>query len=124
MKRVILCLVIIGIIIAMGIFSCMIVAEKNNRLYGHVENVLRLYDGGGDAASAIDDLERYFKNDYAPKLSCIINDEMIAELAVTIARLKPMYESDCDEFSAECEGVKASADRIYRSELPSFFRIL
>lgn len=124
MKRVIVCLVIIGVIIATGIFSCAAVAAKNDRLYGHIESVLSAYDSGGDASSAIDDLERYFRTDYAPKLACIIDDEMIGELALVISRLKPMYESDCDEFSAECEAVRASAERIYKSEVPSFFRIL
>ena len=124
MKRVVICLVIIGVIIAAGIFSCMVVAAKNDRLYGHIESVLSIYDAGGDANSAISDLENYFRTDYAPKLACFVNDEMIGELAVTISRLKPMYESDCDEFSAECEAVRAGADRIYKSEVPSFFRIL
>ena len=124
MKRIIVCLVIIGVIIAAGIFSCMVVAAKNDRLYGHIESVLSAYDSGGDAMPAIEDLENYFKRDYAPMLACFVNDEMIGELALTISRLKPMYESDCDEFSAECEAVRESADRIYKSEVPSFFRIL
>ena len=124
MKRVIVCLFIIGAIIAAGIFSCMVVAAKNDRLYGHIESVLDIYDSGEDAASAIDELESYFRRDYAPKLACFINDEMLGDRAVAISRLKPMYESDCDEFSAECEAVRESADRIYKSEVPSFFRIL
>ena len=124
MKRIIVCIFIIGAIIAVGVFSCVLVASKNDRLYGHIESVMDIYDAGGDASSAIDDLETYFRKDYAPKLACFIDDEMLGELASSIARLRPMYESDCDEFSAECEAVRVGAERIYQSEIPSLFRIL
>lgn len=124
MKRIVICVVIIVVIIAAGIFSCAVVASKNDRLYGHIQSVLDIYGAGGDATEALDDLENYFRKDYAPKLACLIDDEMIGELAMLISRLKPMYESECDEFSAECEAVRSGAEKIYQSELPSFFRIL
>ena len=124
MKRVIICFVIIGAIIAVGIFSCTVVASKNNRLYGHVESVLSEYATDGDTEAAISELERFFCEDYAPPLSVIVNDEMLSDIAAVICRLRPMLESDCDEFASECEVIKAGAAKILRSEMPTFLRIL
>lgn len=124
MKRIIISLVIIGVIVAVGVFSCAVVASKNSKLYGHIESVVSEYGSDGDTEAAIAELERFFSEDYAPPLSAIVNDEMLSELATVIYRLRPMLESGCDEFTAECEAIKTGAAKILRSEMPSLSRIL
>ena len=124
MKRVIICLSIIAVIIAVGIFALNMVKAKNDRLYGHIEEVISSYEEGGDVISEINRLREYFEKDYAPKLACIINDDHLAEIRSLINRLEPMFDSDCDEFTAECESIRDMAHKIYLEELPAFFRIL
>ncbi len=123
MKRLVICIVIITGIIAAGICSAAVVGERNERLYGHVQSVLAAYEAG-DGEEEIESLEKFFREDYAPRLSVIVNDGQLADLWTSVAKLKPMLESGCDEFSAECEAIKAGAERIYRGELPGIWRLL
>lgn len=124
MKRLVVCLAIIAAIIAAGIFSISAVSSKNDRLYGHIQSVLDAYGSGEDAREEISALENYFQKDYAPCLGCFVNDNMISELSVSVFKLRPMLESECDEFTAECEAIRTGAERIYRSELPVAYRIM
>lgn len=124
MKRVIICLSIIVVIIAVGIFALYSVRTKNDRLYGHIEAVISAYESDGDVPSEISSLRDFFENDYVPSLGCVINDDLLGELWALINRLEPMYDADCDEFTAECESIRNGARKIYYDELPVFFRIL
>ena len=124
MKRIVICISIIAVIIAVGIFTLYSVNTKNDRLYGHIEAVLSAYESGGDVSAEIQSLTDYFENDYVPCLACIINDDLLSDISVQISRLAPMYESDCDEFTSECESIRNGARKIYYRELPVWFRIL
>lgn len=124
MKRVIICLSIIAIIIAVGAFTIRSVSINNDRLYGHIDAVISAYESDGDVPSEIEKLRDFFLNDYMPKLGCVINDDLLGELWTGISRLEPMYDSGCDEFTAECESLRSGAKKIYYDELPAFFRIL
>lgn len=124
MKRFIISIAIICAIVAAGIFSCAAVYEKNTRLYGHITGVLEAYGSDGDVGSEISSLESFFEKEYAPGLCRIVNDERIGEISVMISRLRAMYQSDCDEFTSECEAIKKSAENIFRAELPDLYRLL
>lgn len=124
MKRLIVSITIIGVIIAVGVVAIMTVNAKNQRLYGHIEAVLSEYNGGSDPTAEIEKLESFFSSRYAPNLGYFVNDDELQEIEIMISKLKPMYDSDCDEFSAECESIKAAAKKIYLNELPCFYRIL
>ena len=124
MKRLVVCLAIIGAIIAAGIFSCAVVSSKNDKLYGYIQSVEEKYNAGESPEAEIAALDGFFKTSYAPGLACIVNDDELSELAIGISKLLPMYESGCDEFTAECEAIRMGARRIYRDEVPGFYRIL
>lgn len=124
MKRIIISLSIIAVIIAAGIFALYSVRTKNERLYGHIEAVLSAYESGGDVPSEISSLREFFEKDYMPSLSCVIKDDLLYDIRLLIDRLEPMYDSDCDEFTSECESILGGARRIYYNELPTFLRIL
>lgn len=123
MKRIIICLTIIALIIAAGIAAIYTVSEKNDRLYGRIESVLSAYESGG-VMEEIESLKSFFEGEYVPTLGAFIDDDSLAEMSVYISRLAPMVESDCDEFRAECEALKAEARKLYLGELPLPFRIL
>ena len=124
MKRIIVCIFIIGAIIAVGVFSCVLVASKNDRLYGHIEAVISAYDGGKDVIPEISGLREFYESEYLPGLGYFVDDDNLTELSTMIARLEPMYSSDCDEFIADCAAIRESARRIYLKEVPVLFRIL
>lgn len=123
MKRIAICLTIIVLIIAVGVFALFSIDRKNDRLYGHIEAVLGAYESGGDTKSEIKSLQSFFEEDYVRTLGCFVNDERLGDISTCISRLEPMLESDCDEFSAECESIREEARQIYIRELPEFFRI-
>lgn len=123
MKRIAICLTIIAIILAVGIYALASIDGSNDRLYGHIEAVLAEYESGGDPRSEIEDLKAFFEKKYVRALGCFVNDDRLGELSVSISRLVPMLESDCDEFTAECEAIREEARQIYIRELPEIFRI-
>ena len=124
MKRLAVCIAIIAAIIAAGIFSVDAVSEKNKKLYGRIDSVLEAYGAGGETAEAISELEDYFHGDYAPRLACIVDDDSLFEMSVSVNKLRAMYESGCDEFTAECEAIRAGAEKILKSEAPGIYRLL
>lgn len=124
MKRLFVSIAIIGVIIAVGVAAILSVGSKNTRLYGHIDAVLAEFDGGGDPSAQIDELKSFFEKSYAPILGCFVSDESLQEIDLMISKLKPMYDADCDEFSAECASIKAAARKIYNDELPRLYRIL
>lgn len=124
MKRLFVSIAIIVVIIAVGVAALLSVDSKNQRLYGHIDAVLAEFDGGDDPSSQIDALKSYFDKSYAPVLACFVRDESLQEINIMISKLKPMFDADCDEFSAECESIKETARKIYYEELPCFYRIL
>ncbi len=124
MKRLAVCIAIIAAIVAAGVFSIGLVSSKNERLYGMVRGVIETYEAGGDVSGRINELTDFFKEDYAPKLACVVNDGMLAEMAASASKLEAMYQSGCDEFTAECEALLTGADRILRSELPAAYRVM
>lgn len=124
MKRLIVSLSIIAIILAVGIFALITVSNKNDRLYGQIEAVISTYENGGDVSKEISELREFFENDYAKRLRLIVSDEYLGEMSSLISRLEPMVESECDEFTAECEALRNAARKIYLSELPTWERVL
>lgn len=124
MKRLFVSIAIIGVIIAVGVVAILSVDTKNQKLYGHIDAVLAEFDRGGDPTSEIDDLKNYFDKSYVPFLGCFVKDNSLQEIDLMIAKLKPMYDAGCDEFTAECASIKATAEKIYYDELPCIYRIL
>lgn len=123
MKRILISVVIIAVIIAMGCSAIAYIDSHNNRLYGHIDMVLKAYEDGSGVEEKINDLSRFFES-YEKRLSCIVNEEVLNEMSASISRLMPMYESDSDEFTAECETLRSFAERIQNSETPTWYRIL
>lgn len=124
MKRIIISISIMALIVAVGVAALITAYSENDRLYGKIESVVRAYESGGDVSKEIEALKKFFKQSYAPALGAFVDDETLGELLSFINRLAPMYESGCDEFTAECEALRTEAEKIYLGELPSVFRIL
>ncbi len=123
MKRIIISIGIIAVIIALGCTAIVYIEAHNSKLYGKIDEVVASYEQDEGVVQSISELEDFFKT-YSRKLGCIINDDSLAEISVSISRLTPMYESECDEFTAECAQIKEYAKKILDSEIPYWYRIL
>lgn len=124
MKRLIISITIIGVIVAVGIYALSSVSQKNERLYGLVEEVLNVYNEGKDPSSKIDKLSEYVNGPYAHRLAYFVEEDELQEIRLMISRLKPMIESGCDEFTAECKAILVAAEHIFLDEFPAIYRIL
>ena len=116
MKRIIISIGIIAVIIALGCSAIAYIAVHNSKLYGKIDEVIASYEQNKGVVQSISELE-YFYRKYSRRLGCITNDESLAEISVSISRLAPMYESKCDEFTAECTQIKEYAKK---SSIPKF----
>ncbi len=124
MKRIIVSIVIIALIVALGCSAIAYIDSNNTRLYGHIDEILSAYSEGNDAElrTEIGELNRFFDK-YEKWLSIIVNEEPLNDISASISRLMPMYESDSDEFTAECEVIRSYAAKIQKNEVPAWYRI-
>ncbi len=122
MKRIIISIVIIAAIIAAGCMAIVGIEAENTKIYGKIEEVLSS-ESNEEAEAALDELEDAFRK-YSKRLSCIVDEDLLAEMEGVLYTLRPMYESSSDEFTAQCELLRSYAKRILDRELPTPGRIL
>lgn len=123
MKRIIISIGIITAIIALGCYAIVYIEVHNSKLYGKIDEVISSYEQDTDVVGSISELQDFY-NKYSRKLGCIISDDDLAQISVSISRLEPMYKSGCDEFTAECVQIREYAKKILDSEIPYWYRIL
>lgn len=123
MKRIIISIGIIAAIIALGCSAIAYIEVHNSKLYGKIDKVVSSYESGSGVESSIAELSDYFKR-YQKRLGCIVGDDELAEMSMSVSRLLPMYQSDCDEFAAECVEIKSYAQKIIDFQIPYWYRIL
>ncbi|MCD7771882.1 MAG: DUF4363 family protein [Oscillospiraceae bacterium] len=122
MKRILISIVIIAAIIAAGCLAIAGIETENTKIYGKIEEVLDS-ESEEEAEAAVQELEEAFR-DYSKRLSCIVDEDILEEMAGAVYMLKPMLESNSDEFTAQCELIRSYAKRILDREIPSLGRIL
>lgn len=123
MKRIVISICIIAMIIAVGCSAIVYIDAHNNKLYGMLDLVLDGYARDDDIREELFQLKQYFE-DYEKDLSAIVNEDILSEMSASVARLMPMLEADSDEFTAECETIRSHAQKIQKSEIPTWYRIL
>lgn len=124
MKRIAISITIIALILVAGYSAVALIDSGNDRLYGKLELVTDSYRSQSpDVEENIFELERYVAV-YSKRLGWIVNDELIGEMELSTARLRPMYRSNSDEFLAECAQIKEYAQMILESEKVTWSKIL
>ena len=122
MKRILISIVIIAAIIAAGCLAIAGIETENTKIYGKIEQVLNS-ESEEEAEVAVQELEEVFQ-DYSKRLSCIVDEDLLEEMSGAVYMLKPMLESNSDEFTAQCELIRSYAKRILDREIPTLGRIL
>ena len=65
MKRIVLCITILGTIIAVSVFSLFLLHKNNTRLIEMLDDVIEAYDNAPDEVSEkVDSIERYWEDYY------------------------------------------------------------
>lgn len=123
MKRIIISITIIVIIITIGCSAIYYIDTQNRKLYGKIEMVLNAYSSDDGVEESIGELKTFFHK-YEKGLACIVSEEALIDMSQSITKLLPMYQSDCDEFTAECQSIMTMAARIRSNEIPTWDRIL
>lgn len=123
MKRIIISITIITIIIAIGCSAIFYIDAQNRKLYGKIEMVLNAYSKNERVEESISELKSFFDK-YEKGLACIVAEDELMDISESISKLLPMYLSECDEFTAECEAIKTLAERIKSNEVPAWHKIL
>lgn len=124
MKRIAISITIIALILVAGYSAVALIDSGNDRLYGKLELVTDSYRSQSpDVEENIFELEHYVAV-YSKRLGWIVNDELLGEMELSTARLRPMYRSDSDEFLAECAQIKEYARMILESEKVTWSKIL
>ncbi len=122
MKRIIISVIIIVAIIAAGCFAIVGIEAENTKIYGAIEEVLNS-SSQEEAEVAVGELEEAFR-EYSKRLSCIVDEDLLEEMEGAVYMLRPMLESNSDEFTAQCELLRSYAKRILDREIPTLGRIL
>lgn len=123
MKRLITATVIIAIIIALGVLTIVIIANENQKLYGEINSVINGYLSGEDIGDKISSLEKTTEK-YRRTVGIVSSDETLQQMDEAVARLRAMYESQSDEFLAECYLVRTIAQEILDQQRPTLSRLL
>lgn len=123
MKRLITATVIIAIIIALGVLTIVIIANENQKLYGEINSVINGYLSGEDIGDKISSLEKATEK-YRRTVGIVSSDETLQQMDEAVARLRAMYESQSDEFLAECYLVQTIAQEILDQQRPTLSRLL
>ncbi len=123
MKRLYISIAIFILIIALGVLSIVLISNANAKLYGEIENVISGYKSGADLAPRIKALREQFVG-YSRLVGSLTSDEKLQQIEEALSRLIAMYESDSDEFLAECYLIKTVAQEILQEQLPTLERLL
>jgi len=124
MKRIVLCITILGTIIAVSVFSLFVLHKNNTRLIEMLDDVIEAYDNAPDEVSEkVDGIEQYWE-DYYIRISFLVQSSTLDNISYSVARLGSMYEQDSDEFVSECESIKYWVKRVYDSQFPHFYSVL
>ncbi len=122
MKRIFISIVIIAAIIAAGCLAIAGIEAENTKIYGKIEEVLNA-NSEEETEAALNELEEAFVK-YSKRLSCIVDEDILEEMEGAVYMLRPMLESNSDEFTAQCELIRSYAKRILDREIPTLGRIL
>lgn len=119
MARIKISLVIIILITVGSIFSTYAIQNKYHKLLTMIENTQALVENGKqeEAVTEADKIIEYWEKLHKGS-NVIVRSDKIAEIHVTIARIKPHIVEENDELSAEFESLKEMIRWLYESEMP------
>lgn len=118
MKRVWLCIGILGAIICLsaGWLACLY--DRTKEMSRLIDNCVTLAENDSeDTREAISELCDYWESFYGIA-SLFENSLALNSISDSVSKLMPLYEKDNDELFSECEMIKVACDRIFRSNMP------
>ncbi len=119
MKRGIICIVILGVMLALSVTELFYLRSEVEKITADVNAIIALSqsDRSDSVNAAIDKLRGRWQSLYR-HCAFFIQTQKLEETNLAISRLEVMYENENDEFFSELEVIKASLEKIYINELP------
>jgi len=123
-KRVRICVYIITIIVVFSISMLFVLKTYNEKLIEKIDSALLSWQNNEieTALNKVDDVNSYWET-YYKGISFIIQSDKIEHLNSCIAKLKPLLETENDEFYAECESIKFGIRMILDSSIPKLHSV-
>ncbi len=120
MKRLTAALVIIGMIIAVGIFAIVYISAGNDRIYGRIEEVLT-----SSEEAVIQAVERLSSEatSYARSMGLLADDKLLRRLTGLVGELR-IFTDDSREVARICHEIEDVCNELMDNELPKLGRIL
>lgn len=126
MKRVKLCIFIIAMIISMSVYTLYTLGKRNIQLYEYLDRIKSIYLADKNdprIEPMIAELGSYWR-DYYVNISFLIQSSQLGDISDSVARLYPLWQSDCDEFLSEIESIRYQTALLYDNEFPNLHSII
>ncbi len=125
MNRAVVCAVLILVIAAASTGALLLLDRSTDRVFELIDNVILAGEQGtdDDVEAAIDELEGFWKEHYI-RLSYLVQNNALNDISYAVAKLRPLYEYNADDFIAECRGIRYWVSLIYESQLPKLHSIM
>lgn len=124
MNRVYLSLIITAAIIAVNICSHLLIIHEEKNISQTLTMIQQYMDGEQkeEALTQTDELTGQWDKS-RKRLAFFVSDRNLDEISDSIAKIKPLIDSDSDEVNAEAEYVKRKLRRTHIKDLPYIHNI-
>lgn len=125
MARVKACFAILGVLVIICGVTLTLINSRCDVLAEQVTEISKFTENNKTekAIEMVDKLDRTWEGDYK-LLSCLVRHEKLAELNASLAKLRPLLESNNDEISAEISTILFQISLIKETEFPYLYNIL
>lgn len=125
MKRFYLsCIILLTIIFS----SCFLLHQLNEYTATFTQKIDQAYslaknNETDNALTKVEEINRFWEKYYV-HMSLIVQSEKLNEISDSVSKLKPLLQSENEEFFSECYNIKFDIKLIYDSQYPSFHSII
>lgn len=119
MNRTVICVIIILVIAAASGVSLFVIDRSTHKFIALVDAAAdaRIQGSPEDVERALDELEEYWES-HSRLMLMLVNSGHLGDISYNLAKLRELYRSGADDFTAECMGIRAQAELILRRQLP------
>lgn len=138
MKRIALCISIIGLIIVLSLSALFLLKYEHTKLIDGINEMIELSEeadktesdeegrendiksGNKKTEEAIKSVESFCQlwNEYYKRASFFVESSKLSDISNSISSLFLLYEHEKGEFYLECQKIKHSLNLIYEKEMP------
>ncbi|MBR6874231.1 MAG: DUF4363 family protein [Ruminococcus sp.] len=125
MNRAVVCGVLMAVIAAVSVGSVVMLDRSTEHILGLIDAVTEAGESGTpeEVEDTIAALEDYWRGHYI-RLSVIVQTGALNDISYALAKLRPLYAHNADDFIAECRGIRRWVELICEGQLPRVYSVL